>query len=186
MEPNFWRPVTDNEFGWGAEKKLKCWKDAGVLQSQGGSLICTSLQVIETKVGEADESSTTMQSVGMFGKTVKACFDLCHNGTKLDIYYQVPIKAMANHSGDLIITSTLHPSQQENTALSLFPGQTVVLRNLASGRHLDVEVSVYPIIVHLNTLFTIVCWMIFNCPLHLRLGLYILFVFVSFIDYISL
>lgn len=45
MLPNFWRALTDNELGWGAEKKLKEWHTAGQPTSLGGSLSCKSVQV---------------------------------------------------------------------------------------------------------------------------------------------
>ena len=37
MQPNFWRPTTDNDYGWQAEKRLSMWKTAGCPVADGGS-----------------------------------------------------------------------------------------------------------------------------------------------------
>jgi len=38
VRPNFWRPPTDNDVGWGAPGLLSKWRLAGVPESAGGTL----------------------------------------------------------------------------------------------------------------------------------------------------
>lgn len=78
-------------------------------------------------------------------------FNTCNDGTRLLIKYQLLREGKGK---ELIVTSTLFPSVSLGGNRSRFAvGSGVALRNMACGRHLDVEVIFFFSLSLLKSLF---------------------------------
>ena len=114
MLPNFWRPATDNDFGWSSPKLLQAWRK--ILPCDGGSF----------RLVEAPNISTSHERVDI---SVRAKMLPAPDDTELEIHYTV------TPSADLIVTSSFRPGN----CTTITVGSTVTLRNVSTGHHLDVQ-----------------------------------------------
>ena len=114
MRPNFWRPATDNDFGWSSPKLLEAWrksctKDGGSFRLVEGPKVATSHEHVE---------------ISLRAKLLPDPDD-----TELEIRYTI------TPSADVIISSSFRPGNWSTIAV----GSTITLRNALTGRHLDVQ-----------------------------------------------
>lgn len=116
MRPNFWRPPTDNDFGWASPKLQGMWKKAGQCADTGGSSYLIEAPAVE-RFNEYVEVWIRMR---LFPQPDTTQLDICYSVTLAD---------------EVIVKSTFQPGK-DNT---LTFGSFVTLLNISTGRHLDVE-----------------------------------------------
>ncbi|WP_421876642.1 glycoside hydrolase family 2 TIM barrel-domain containing protein [Marinoscillum sp.] len=87
IKPNFWRPVTDNDFGFGAPRKLKSWRLAGENQQ------LLSFEVQKPARASRMVTVTSSYSLSDVNGTVTVTYQINGNG---DIAVQNELKLSGN------------------------------------------------------------------------------------------
>jgi len=109
LEPNFWRPTTDNDYGANLQRDLACWKNAG---------------------GEAVLLGKPSLTQGPEAVEVAVEFAVGSGGAQLCVMYKVSERAVS-------VAAKWRPSTEKGAKLAISGG--VVYLRAHSNRHLDVE-----------------------------------------------
>eukprot|EP00930_Biecheleria_cincta_P030961 TRINITY_DN21459_c0_g3_i1.p1 TRINITY_DN21459_c0_g3~~TRINITY_DN21459_c0_g3_i1.p1 ORF type:complete len:1349 (+),score=180.65 TRINITY_DN21459_c0_g3_i1:346-4047(+) len=111
LEPNFWRPPTDNDFGASLQKALACWRHAGseARPVRGPEVVTTE---------PASAAIETDLAIGAAGARLFVRYDVSEAG--------------------VLVSAKWQPGSSGGVACS---GSVAYLRNKDADRHIDVEGS---------------------------------------------
>lgn len=111
LQPNFWRPVTDNDYGANLHVNLACWREAGK----------------EAKLLSGPKVKVT----GPEAAVVEVDLAIGAAGSQLSVSYEVS-------AGGVLVAARWQPAASRGPGAAL-TGAVAYLRHRASDRHIDVE-----------------------------------------------